>query len=356
MGHLTLSTYGSLAAASLLLLGCSLLCLLVLQRRRELLERGSARRRRAICDALEHADVAALGEICREALTRADVRADLRASAAPRLTLRQRHVLAAAAQATGLLGAVRSQLRSADSVTRGHAAALVALLATDGPERELEPLLEDDDLDVRLATARAIGELDSRAGARVLIRALERGSIEPDRLLEQLARPSAARELVLAAHRPESAPIRSLLAEALGLTRSLHGLATLASLVRVGSDEERLRACRALGRIGRPEVVPLLLEALADDSWAVRAQAARGLTGLAEASAVAELARALGDRAWWVRANAAEALRAAGPQGVAALEHAARGTDRFAAERAREALALAAADGQRTRPSLEIAA
>ena len=49
-------------------------------------------------------------------------------------------------------------------------------------------------------------------------------------------------------------------------------------------------------------------------------------------------------------------LSPAGPEGVAALEHAARGADRFAAERAREALALAAADGQRTRPSLGIAA
>jgi hypothetical protein len=57
-----------------------------------------------------------------------------------------------------------------------------------------------------------------------------------------------------------------------------------------------------------------------------------------------------------VRANAAEALRAAGPEGLAALERAARGPDRFAAERAREALALATAHGQGVRPSLEVAA
>ncbi len=106
--------------------------------------------------------------------------------------------------------------------------------------------------------------------------------------------------------------------------------------MRIGIEEERTRACRALGRIARPEVVPLLVEALADDAWAVRAEAARGLTGLADASCVSELEHALSDGAWWVRANAADALRSIGPAGLEALDRASRSDDRVTAREALE--------------------
>jgi HEAT repeat protein len=356
MGQLSISAYGSLAAASLLLLGLSLLGLVALQRRRALHELAASARQHALAGSLARGDSSALAHHCRQACSDADRYGDLQAIVARGLSPEQRELLAEAARETGLIAVLQRRLGSADPVTRGHAARLFAALSTTDPALELEPLLRDEDADVRLATARAIGELETREGDRALLRALGRDAIEPDRLLEQLARPAAARELVAAIYRPESAPIRGLLAEALGLTRSLSGIATLASLVRVGSDEERLRACRALGRIGRPEVVPLLVEALVDDTWLVRAQAARGLTGLATSSCIAALERALCDRAWWVRANAAEALRISGPAGIAALERAARSSDRFAAERARESLALALACGEGGLPWLELAA
>src|SRR6185437_14985142 len=118
------------------------------------------------------------------------------------------------------------------------------------------------------------------------------------------------------------------------------GVAPLAVLVRTGDEEERLRACRALGRIGKPAVVPILREALADERWTVRAQAARALGGSTARDCIPDLELALADGAWWVRANAAETLRTAGTAGVAALERALRGDDLQAAERAREALGL----------------
>jgi HEAT repeat protein len=124
------------------------------------------------------------------------------------------------------------------------------------------------------------------------------------------------------------------------LTHSAAAISPLSSLVRVGVEDERVRACRALGRIAQPEVVPLLVEALADDAWTVRAEAARWLTGLGDHSSVPELERALSDGAWWVRANAADALRSIGPAGLAALVRASQSDDRATAARAREALAL----------------
>ena len=80
------------------------------------------------------------------------------------------------------------------------------------------------------------------------------------------------------------------------------------------------------------------------------------MTRLAGGSCVPELERALSDGAWWVRANAAEALRFAGPEGLAALQRATTSDDRFAAERAREALALVSADDQTSAVPLGLAA
>jgi HEAT repeat protein len=137
---------------------------------------------------------------------------------------------------------------------------------------------------------------------------------------------------------PQRADDPDHLLQRLGLADpSLAAIDTLSSLLRGGSEDERIGACRGLSRIARPEVRPLLVEALADDAWAVRAEAARGLTGLGDVSSVPDLERALSDGAWWVRANAAEALRSIGPAGLDALLRASQGVT---AAPASEALAL----------------
>jgi HEAT repeat protein len=356
MGLLNASELAPLAAASVILLTSSLACVVALRVRRARSERRAQERRGLLLDALARADRPALSGICATARAHADLREDIRVVAARWLPPSQRRLLVEIARESGLAGTLRGLLSSHDGIARGRAAHLIGVLGLADSAGELEPLLGDRDPDVRLAAAGAIAELDTREGARALIRALRDSAIEPDRLLEQLTRPSAIPELVHAFYLPECVPIRGLIAEALGLSRSLDGIAALASLVRVGAEEERLRACRALGRIGRPEVVALLVEALADDAWRVRAQAARGLTHLAGGSGVPELERALSDGAWWVRANAAEALRFAGPAGIAALQRATTSNDRFAAERAREALALVSADDEAAHGTLELAA
>ena len=77
-----------------------------------------------------------------------------------------------------------------------------------------------------------------------------------------------------------------------------------------------------------------------DRSWPLRAQAAKALGKLAIKRSVPALERVLDDPAWWVRANAAGALRELGEPGHAALERALEHEDRYARDRAREALAL----------------
>jgi HEAT repeat protein len=104
--------------------------------------------------------------------------------------------------------------------------------------------------------------------------------------------------------------------------------------------EVRISAARALGRVGTTACVPALTAALASEAWPVRAQAAKSLGALHGADALEPLERCLSDHAWWVRANAARALRELGEPGIAALRRALEHDDRYAADRAREQLAL----------------
>jgi HEAT repeat protein len=102
----------------------------------------------------------------------------------------------------------------------------------------------------------------------------------------------------------------------------------------------RISAARALGRVGGEACVPALIAALGSEDWPVRAQAAKSLGALGAIDALEPLESCLSDRAWWVRANAARALRELGEPGIEALRRTLEHDDRYAADRAREQLAL----------------
>ena len=86
--------------------------------------------------------------------------------------------------------------------------------------------------------------------------------------------------------------------------------------------------------------MPALIAALASEAWPVRAQAAKSLGALGAADA-ARATRALPLRPRVVGAgNAARALRELGEPGIEALRRTLEHDDRYAADRAREQLAL----------------
>jgi HEAT repeat protein len=114
----------------------------------------------------------------------------------------------------------------------------------------------------------------------------------------------------------------------------------LIELLARGSLEERISAARALASVGGRRSRPELERALRDEEWPLRAQAAKALGRIAVKRAVPALEAVLDDPAWWVRANAAEALRQLGDPGRAALERTLDHQDRYARDRAREALAM----------------
>ncbi len=174
-----------------------------------------------------------------------------------------------------------------------------------------------------------------------------------EQVVDALATPAAFDPLHSAMADSRHAADRPWLIEALGPAGGARATESLARILRSGPVEERIRAARSLGRGGDREAERFLLDAMSDAEWPVRAQAATALgalhllseRGFAEftaldTSVLDTLAGALDDRAWWVRANAASALIEAGSAGRLRLTAALQSEDRFARERAQEALDL----------------
>jgi HEAT repeat protein len=241
--------------------------------------------------------------------------------------------------------AVADDVEHRDVARRAIGASLLGVIGGAGSIALLQHLMrEDGDYELRLIAARALRIVGGDEAAWELIRGLRDRVLPTDRLLEQLGRPFAAHALLQAMQIADFNEVRADIADALGLAAYAPAAHALGGLVRFGNERERTKACRALGRLGDPIVVPLLTRAMADDSWVVRAQAATALGRSGQFAAVSPLASALADQNWWVRANSAASLRLCGAAGLAALRHAAaEHPDRYARDRALEALALEAA-------------
>ena len=81
----------------------------------------------------------------------------------------------------------------------------------------------------------------------------------------------------------------------------------------------------ALGQLADPHSLPVVLQALQDSAWDVRAKAASCAGQIGSAEAIPLLEERLNDEHWWVRFYAAEGLFKLGHQGLAALWSAAEG-------------------------------
>jgi HEAT repeat protein len=320
--------------------------LLVLGKRvlRGLAERNSRRRRRSWTRSLGPGPVRSreLEALAREAAHRPAAQEDLLAlleagelpPPAPR-----RALFEAALHAGGFVQALPIACRSRTPATRGRAALLWARLGLRDAVRGVAPLMEDPDPDVRAAAINAIATCQSEEAAWTLLRALRDGHVAPERVVERLTGPWAVLPLLRALRQLSYGPVRPWLAEALGLTRDPRAEPLLTGMLARGDEEQRIRACRALGRLSRPTSFTPLMTALGDPSASVRAQAARALADLGDPRCVGSLVGLLADDAWWVRARAADTLRALGEPGIAALRHCAKlHPDAFARERAAEAL------------------
>jgi len=81
-------------------------------------------------------------------------------------------------------------------------------------------------------------------------------------------------------------------------------------LYKNGGKETRLACIIAIGKSGNSRKNYMLVHALGDKEWEIRATAAKTLGSLADPDAIMPLAKAARDREWWVRQNAVSAILA----------------------------------------------
>jgi HEAT repeat protein len=191
--------------------------------------------------------------------------------------------------------------------------------------------------EVRLAAVRALGQLNEPRGLQLLLDAIEEGDRwTSSSIIEAILGmgPGVAPEIVQRLKATTNIKARLLYIQLCGLLRISAALDSLILLLGDPDRETRIKAAKALGRIGNIAAVARLLACLDDESWEVRAQAAKSLGALGDRQAVSKLKQALSDESWWVRHNAAEALYQLGGEGIEALEetsHSAKGISRIVA-------------------------
>jgi HEAT repeat protein len=262
----------------------------------------------------------------------------------------QRAHLAAAVRDTGLAACLLEQLESRDPVKRGYAVLLLSHLRMPEAVRALPDLIHDPDTDVRLAVCAGLARLETDEAARAMISALISRSLASERVIERLGAAWAVPEMIAAISSEEVAvelargddpdpAWRASVARALGLAADSRAEPVLLRLLASPDLQERVSAARALGGSGTERCVGRLISCLDDPAWQVQAQAAKALAARGDERAVPELERCLEHRSWWVRANAADALAQLGQAGTASLRRALKSTDRYARDRAVEALA-----------------
>jgi len=243
------------------------------------------------------------------------------------------------------------------AVRRCRAAYLLGALRHRESVPTLLRLVYDRDAEVRRVAARALGQVGDARGCRPLLRALVGRRRVPASeaagallLLER----TADVELVAAATESRDAFARAVVAEVLGLRGAVAASGALVALLDGDpSDEVRIRAAGALGRLGAPGALHPLRRALRASDPSLRATAARALGDLGAHEAVPDLATALGDPVTQVAGNAAAALAGLGERGREALRQASEHAPSPARDHACEALALL--DLRRRRPSRAVA-
>lgn len=343
---------------SSLLLWLALVGLAVTRKlRRDRRELRSVDRRCRYEATLRSGDVAEVAAICDDVHSTA-AQVDLAVSidaVYPSLSDARVDVIRTTIEASSLFPGLSAKLASRHPTTRARAALLLTRPGIPGVVEQMVPLLGDPDPDVRLVACSGLARAATPRAAELLIWALMAHLLPSERIIERLGAPWAVETIIATLEEGPSAvadvlagvppcgdevELDASLARALGLARDPRAATTLAALLDVDSTEVRISAARALGRVGGTACVPALIAALTSEDWPVRAQAAKSLGALGASDALGSLEACLSDRAWWVRANAARALRELGEPGIEALRRTLEHDDRYAADRAREQLAL----------------
>ncbi|MEU0068636.1 HEAT repeat domain-containing protein [Streptomyces sp. NPDC006332] len=261
----------------------------------------------------------------------------------------------------GATAAAVTDLTRHSAVRRGRAAQVLGRLAHTPAVPTLCRLLDDRDPEVRRAAARALGRCRDPAAVPYLLACLTGPrTVPPGVVTHALSAlgPEGMRSVAVGLDHPEHLA-RAVAVEVLGETGAVSRTAEVVHALRADTHAEvRIRAARALGRLGMPDgLEPLLAAVPPGRPVALRIVAVSALGSLGAVAATPRLAALLDDTDPHVAATAARALLRLGPQGEAALRSAADGSrpDGRAAAHARAALAEAAVGGTRLDVRAEVA-
>ena len=246
--------------------------------------------------------------------------------------------------ALGLQQRDLAQVRQRSPLRRASAANRLGFLGSQDVMPAVRALLDDPDLDVRLAAAQALAELgDADAAPLILSAIVLRGEWPLRRGTEILMAlgPSVVLPLrgFLRAGSAQGSPGEVVAINVLGLLEAQAALPELLQCMQHPNLELRVASAKALGAIGGADAMATLELALGDQQWEVRSMAAKALGHLRDGTAAEALHASLADPAWWVRHNAAQALYDIGERGIALLHAAsAHHADRFARDISRQML------------------
>jgi HEAT repeat protein len=253
-----------------------------------------------------------------------------------------------------------ADLDSRSAVRRGRAAQVLGQLSHRPAAASLCRLLADRDPEVRLAATRALGRCGGPAAVPHLLESLYGPRRQPPGVVTMaLVSLGAEGQRNVAAGLEHREPlVRAVAIEVLGATGAVSRTSEIARAQREDpSVEVRIKAARALGRLGMPDGLESLLAAVGPGRpAALRIVAAGALGKLGAVAATGPLADLLGDPDLHVAATAGRALLRLGPAGRAALRAATDDPSSGpAAAQARAVLAEAAVGGTRHDVRAEVA-
>jgi HEAT repeat protein len=264
-----------------------------------------------------------------------------------------REYLMRLAKELGLVDRYMGALRSRRRWRRARAAESLGYF---GGEEAVEPLVEllsDEDETIRAVAARALARIGSDRAVQLLTQTLDnpsdltrlRVAENLERLGNRSVRPLSGELLSLETHGALTA------AEVLGNLRDSAARPALSSALMYTRDEDvKAQATLALGKIGDPADIPLILESAKSPSWPVRTQAVNALGLIGDISTIPVLKEMANDREWWVRLNATKALVNMGPEGEKALLELLQGDDPYARDRAAATLEASHAEWSASLP------
>jgi hypothetical protein len=251
----------------------------------------------------------------------------------------------------GLSDQLQRQLTSGSSIRRGLSVYIAGFPCWQVDPVVIEKFTQDKEPTVRLAAVGALERMATASAAEALIHALEQNHLPRARIIERLGHVWSVDSMLRAMDKPgQTWEIRCDLLRALSYAADARAI-PVALAAGIGDNKfERMQAMRVLSATyalatteQQQQIEEVAIKATHDDHANVRSTAVDVLRQIPHVAEFDQLEALVADADWFVRRGAARALLSLGEEGQRRLHRVAEGNDRFAAQRAREELAMLAA-------------